>query len=222
MLNIYRMQDSQIADDELKIQYYKAFLNGDVATAQNIYNDNPQLQGKVIEKDIFNQLLNGILTLEENYDTGVTQYLTNQLSKFQININELITMQTFSPITQYEINNFVLYNDLFYFCYEKPPVGTLPTNTTYWLELGLKGDKGAYSLGVNYKGNWSNVIPYKTKDMVVYNNDLYVVISGNTNKNPSTNPDLWFKAVDIIPKIIYISITEPNGLTSGDIWMKIL
>ena len=42
---------------------------------------------------------------------------------------------TWSSTTQYAIGNQVLYNTTLYVAIATPPVGTVPTNTTYWSEL---------------------------------------------------------------------------------------
>lgn len=222
MFDLLRFQDIQIDDKDLKVQYYRNILNGDVDNAQRIYADNPQLKGKCVNAENLNNLLLGILDLERLYDTNVTQFLNDELSNFHININEMIYMQDFNPSTQYNVNNFVLYNDEIYFCVAKPPINTLPTNATYWLYLGLKGEQGASSLGVEYKGIWVSNVTYKPKDMVSYDNDLYVAINGSKGENPSMSPTNWHKSVDMIEQIIYVSETEPSGLIKGDIWIEIL
>ena len=219
---MFRTQDIQIDDVNLRRQYYDYFLNGNVTQAQALYTSNPQLQGKVINADMLNGLLNGVLGLEGLYDTDVTQFLKNQLNAFQLSINELVYMNTYSPTFDYDINNFVIYNDEIYYCYAKPPIGTLPTNTTYWFKLGLKGKQGNTAISINYQGEWLGANSYNKYDMVTYNNNLYVAISDNTNKIPSTNPTIWLLAIEIIPQIIYVSETEPSGIMEGDVWWKIL
>lgn len=222
MLQLYRIQDIQLSDVSLKEQYYNLFLQGNINQAQQIYKDNPQLQGKVINADILNQIINSVESLENLWFNNVPLTLSNLSANYQISIDELIYMATFNPSTKYEINNFVLYNDEIYFCIVSPPVGTLPTNTTYWLYLGLKGKAGDISLGITYKGEWINTNSYKAKDMVVFQNNLYVARTDNTSQIPNNNPNTWLLAVEIIPRGIYVSTTEPPNLTSGDMWLKII
>lgn len=220
MFQIYRLQDIQVDDVALKTEYYTKFLNGDISGAQAIYNANPQLKTKVLEQNMLNSLLNGILGLEGLYDTDVTQFLSDELNRFQININELIYMDDYSPTIQYEVNNFVLYNNSVYYCFNMPPIGTVPTNVTYWLNLDLKGVKGDETLSVVYKGGWLPAIDYKKFDMVVYNNNLYVARVDNKAISPTVNAT-WLLAVEMMPIPIIVSAVDPV-LTEGSIWLRLI
>ena len=39
-------------------------------------------------------------------------------------------------------------------------------DTTYWLKVGLKGEKGQYSLGVVYQGFWNSSLQYSKYDLI--------------------------------------------------------
>lgn len=221
MLDIYRTQDISVSDIQLKTQYYNNFINGNLANAQAIYNQNSQLKGKVMNSDMMNKLLNSILTLEGYFDNGVNVFLTNKLNEFNIDIDELILMNEYNNNTQYKVNNFVYYNSVVYYCYNKPPINTLPTNSDYWISLDLKGEQGNTTLGITYMGTWSNNIQYSENDMVVYKNNLYVAKNSNKGVNP-TDTTSWLLGVNIIPQGIYVSATEPNGLQVNGIWIKII
>lgn len=45
--------------------------------------------------------------------------------------------------TQYEVSECVSYNGSSYTCIDRPPIGTLPTDTDYWKLLAQKGDTGS-------------------------------------------------------------------------------
>lgn len=218
-MTIYRAQSINVEDVILREQYYNRFFSGDVEGAHDIYRNNTQLNGKVINATMLNQLLNAILNLEIEFITNVNTYLTNLTYEFQIDIDELIYMQSFLNTTQYEVNNFVLYNDNVYFCIKKPPVGTLPEVIDYWILLGLKGDKGSPSLGINYQGIWSNLKNYNTRDMVVYNNELYVSKIDNNSSEP-TNNDEWFKALTVKLRGMFYNTLPDDGFVNGDIVLK--
>jgi hypothetical protein len=221
-MNLSRiLQDIHLEDVSLKTQYYNYFLNGEIDNAKVIANRS-SLNSKVLNAENLNNLVNGILELEQNLYTNVDDYLSTKVNQYQISVDELVYMNEFSETTQYEINNFVLYNDKIYFCKANPTIGTLPTNTTYWLCLGLKGENGYYASGVLYKGLWDSAINYVSYNMIIYEGLLYVSKTNNTNINPSTDDGTnWYK-LEIEKQSIYFSETEPNDIPIGGIWFKIL
>ena len=222
MFQLYRIQDMQVSDISLKAQYYNLFLDGDIDSARQLIETNEQLNSKVISEDNLNRLVDAILALEGYYDDGVTKYLDNLTSQYQVSIDDLIYMTLYNASLQYEINNIVMHNDDLYYCYARPPIGTLPTNTNYWLYLGLKGADGNPSLGVDYKGAWSSSTSYNEFDMVVYQNLIYVAKGTNINETPKNNPTQWFLAMDIMKQGIYISTSGAMGLSNGDLWLYII
>jgi hypothetical protein len=112
----------------------------------------------------------------------------------------------YNASTQYEVSDTVSYNGSTYTCILYPPVGTAPTNTTYWRLVaqkgntgdqgpqgpqGLKGDKGDKGdKGLNWRGTWSNSTAYSVDDAVYYNGSSYVCIQANTGQTP-TNTSYW-------------------------------
>lgn len=221
MFNIFKIQDVQIPDYELKKRYYKLFLGGAVDSAQKIYEDNPQLQGECLNAELLNQLLSAILELERRKIINVDDYLESEMTRRQISIMNLIYMQEYNNTKSYSVNNFVLYGDEIYYCYKTPPIGTLPTNSNYWIKLKLKGEKGTITYGVNYLGIYHNDVFYNEKDMVVYDNILYVAKETTSGQLPPDNPNVWLECVRVNNRIIYVSQTEPI-MDVGDIWIKIL
>lgn len=221
--NIIRYQDLSLADLSLRSQYYTLFLSGSIDQAKQLVIDNPQLQGKVLTATNLNMLVNSITNLENLYDTNATQFMADKLSEYQASINDLLYIGDYSDLVEYDINNFVIYDSKLYYCKLTSPIGTLPTNTTYWVELGLKGEVGNQTLEVNYMGTWSSATTYSAKSLVVYDNELYVSynIGGNLNKNPSTETTYWLKALTIIPTKMIASVTEPLDLNVGDIWIQL-
>lgn len=222
MFNIYRFQDIHTQDVSLKRQYYDLLLSGDVEGAHAIYSSHPKLNGKCLNAESLNQLLNSVLALENNYNNGVTIPLANTRESYQVNINELLYMDEFDETKQYYVNNFTIYNNEVYYCISKPPIGQSPTSKEddeYWVYLGLKGNPGAHGLGLAYLGAWDSTMSYERFDMVVYQNIIYVAKQQNTNQAP-TNDTYWFKAIEITNVAMYMSETEPAGLVDGDIWLK--
>ena len=162
------------------------------------------------------------MKLENNYYTNVENVLSNHLSKYQIDINDLIYLRNYNEETQYNINNFVLYNEEIYYCKNTPPIGINPTNTNYWIYLGLKGEDSYPSLGVKYQGNWSSLKNYNKYDLVIYQNSLYVAKLDNVNKIPDISTNEWSLQMEVENQGIFVSETEPLNLKDGSIWVQIL
>lgn len=115
MASIYNAQDIQIPDINDRIDYYRKFVSGDIEGAKDIYESNPNLVGKCVNAEMFNQLLNEIISLETDYKSNVTDFLEAQYDKYQININHFVYMQEYDDATQYEVNNLVTLGEDIYF-----------------------------------------------------------------------------------------------------------
>ena len=47
--------------------------------------------------------------------------------------------EDYDPLKQYYVGNKVAYNNSSYYCIEEPLVGTLPTDTNYWIVMASAG-----------------------------------------------------------------------------------
>ena len=98
-----------------------------------------------------------------------------------------------------------------YFCIQDS-LNELPTNTDYWVKVGLRGQTGEYDLGVTYRGYWDYYAEYRKYDLISYNNNLYVARRNNIhaqpipleipylNDNTQLNDDLYLENPDPHPK----------------------
>lgn len=221
MFDIRRLENININEVTLKQKYYDSFINGNIEQAHQLINDNPELKFKVLNAENLNKIIEHILQLENNYFNEVEDVLESHLNKYQIDINDLIYLRNYNSNTQYEINNFVSYNDEIYYCFERPPIGTLPTNETYWIYLGLHGEDSRTGLGVKYQGNWSSSKTYNKYDMVVYSNQLFVAKENNLNKIPTISTE-WSLQMAVKEQGIFVSEEEPPNIQHGNVWIQIL
>lgn len=222
MFDIRRLEDININEVTLKQQYYNSFINGNIDDAHKLIEDNPNLKFKVINAENLNKIVEHILSLENNYFEGVENVLENHLSKYQIDINDLIYLREYNLNTQYEINNFVSYNNEIYYCFKTPPnKGVLPTDTKYWIYLGLHGEDSRISLGVKYQGNWNSSKIYNQYDMIVYQNQLFVAKEKNSGENPILS-NKWSLQMAVEEQGIFVSEEEPPNIQHGNIWIQIL
>ena len=98
---------------------------------------------------------------------------------FDTYIGKLGVKYTYSPSEIYEDPNLVTYNngettDL-YLCHTKCPyAGILPTNTSYFIKLSLKGDKGENGSNMVWSGVFDLYTSYNLSALVYYNGGMYV------------------------------------------------
>lgn len=189
MTNIRRLQDVQIGDVDLIETYRNTFDNTSIETAQELINTNT-LRSYVLQSEWMNDVKGRIEDLEEYKVTECDDVFVDKTEEFQFHIDEFEYIDEYSSSTQYYKNNFVLYNDEIYFCI-KDSLNNLPTNTTYWLKIGLIGENGQYSLGVAYKGDWHDSTQYYKYDLVLFSNNIYVAKQDNINSQPTSTTN-WF------------------------------
>ena len=120
--------------------------------------------------------------------------------------------------------NFVIYNNIVYlYINSTQSSGNLPTNTEYWLEIGLQGEKGAPGLGVSLKYIWNAETSYNALDIVSYGDSLWVAKVNNITIPPS-NGATWETFLNFKLIKIYSNQNAPTGddLYNGAIWFEIL
>lgn len=214
-------QDIQIPDVTLQQQFEQYWITGQYAEALSLLSNNAtQLQGKAFIASTINTIASGIEALENKYYQGVPVFLSNLASQYSTLINNLINKRTWNPATQYTPYNFVVYNSEVYMCISQPPIGTVPTNTTYWLYVGLRGEAGAYGLNVNMRYEWNPNDTYNVNDLVVYGSAIYVATTQNTGVIPGSN-STWDIFLTVIPGGIIVSTTAPDYPTQDTVWFQV-
>jgi len=215
-----KSQDIHLSDASLRSQFISLFGSGDYTGAFNVLGANPQLDTKKFVEETLNVISDSITYLQDLYYTDVEDVLASELNRLQVAIDNYRNMSTYGGSTQYAVNNFVLYNTQMYLCKAIPPIGTLPTNTTYWELIGLKGEQGASSISnVTMRYDWSGATAYVTRDIVLYNDIFYVALQNGTNQNPATATTYWEIFMPIIKRYIHTEATD-TLLTVGDVWFK--
>lgn len=217
-----RWQDISISDANLKAEFITKFFNGDYLNAFRIIEDNPQLNTKAFVSNVMNEISNLLSLLQNNFQSNVIDFLSTQLSNFHHLIDEFELKGTWDEDTTYEIYNFVVYNNIDYlYINPTPSSGNLPTDTTYWLEINIRGETGKPGLGVNLKYDWDFTIEYQPLDVVYYNNALWVAKVQNVNVVPS-NGATWEIFLPFKLIRIYSNTTAPTGddLYKGAIWFE--
>lgn len=214
-------QDIQVPDynlQQLFMQYYK---QGQYQEALSLLAGNSeQLQGKAFIASTINTIVSGLLTLEGYYNTGVTVFLSNLATQYQQMVNNLKRAGNWNATLQYTPYNFVRYNDEIYMCIEQPPIGTLPTDDTYWLYLNIRGIDGDPGIDVVMRYDWNGTDTYNINDLVVYNDTWWVALQQNTNIVPGEDANVWLEFVYISKTEINVNINPPRMPSNNTVWFK--
>ena len=220
-ISTIRYQDIQLPDVTLQQQFQSYCQNGQYSQALSLLtNNSTQLQGKAFIANTINTIITGLLTLENYYYQGVTVYLSNLATQYQTMINNLKKRSNWLSSVQYTPYNFVVYNDSLYMCIEEPPVGTLPTDTTYWLYIGLRGLDGQPGVNVTMEYDWVQTTPYQMNDLVVYNYNIYVALQDNTGVVPGSDSSVWMLFIQFERGKIYVGTEAPNVLNNNVVWLQ--
>ena len=214
-------QDIQIPDVTLRQQFRQYMQTGQYAQALAILTNNAdQLKGKAYIADTINTIINGVVNLQERYNTGVTVHLTDLANQFNILVDNLRRKGTWQSTVQYTPYNFVVYNSEVYMCVSQPPIGTLPTDTTYWLYLGLRGEQGAPGIDVNMRYTWNNTNTYNPNDLVVYGTNIYVALVQNTGVTPGSDSNTWGIFIATAPGQINVGTAAPSKYVQNTVWFQ--
>lgn len=217
------MDDMHLSNSELFQDYYNNVASRNISGANQIIENNDQLQNQITDSDNVNKLIERVNSNEQQIKTDVDEYLQDQLNAFQDLINQTKVAGEFNAATQYELHNLVYYQDKGYYAYKTPPIGTLPTDINYWLEYDIRGLKGYGGLNLNYRFTWNADIQYQVMDCVVYQNKLWFANQPNKGAPPTLAHYPWLPIMmPLEPVKAQISTTQPTiAMSTGDFWFKI-
>lgn len=216
------MDDMHLSSRDLFLNYYYAMQSNNTSGANSILLNNPSLANQITNSQNVNYLINGVNEREIEPKRDIDYYLDKLYQDFLVMINNTRVRGDFDSTVQYYPHNLVYYNGKGYYALKEPPIGTLPTNTEYWLEFDIRGFQGYGGLDLNLKFNWNNTISYKKGDIVIYRNKMWYALADNTNYEPNLNHYPW--VIISMPKIANktpIQRATPTGYDTGDFWFQI-
>lgn len=211
-------EDIQIPDVETRNEFRNYMSTGNFNQAMIMLASLPAY--KAFIADTLNSIATGALTLENLYFVNGPEYLEQLTDNYTTLVNNLRNMGDWLATVQYNVFNFVYYNNNVYFCIDTPPMGTNPTNETYWLYLGLQGIQGVGGIDVVMQFEWNQTITYTTNDLVTYNGQIYVALRENTGVRPGNAPDDWMKFIDINLGGINVGTNPPVNPQNNYIWLQ--
>lgn len=221
--DLIKWQDLALKNESLRQQFMQYFREGYYSQALALITDNADIDSETVRPEVFNMINTSLTYLQNLYYNSVEVVLSEDEQQFQLMINNFINKKEFSETATYVPYNFVVYNQEIYMCLKATTAGILPTNTDYWLLIGLKGEIGATAIDTTLKYKWDYKITYSVKDVVTYDNILYVAKTRNNNSQPDTNPEDWEIFMKIPRAKIIVSATEPNSdaLLVGSQWWQV-
>lgn len=221
--DIIKWQDLALKNENLRQQFMQYFREGYYSQALALITNNTDIDSETVRPEVFNMINTSLTYLQNLYYNSVEVVLSEDEQQFQYMINNFINKKEFSATEVYVPYNFVVYNEQIYICIKETTAGILPTNTDYWLLIGLKGEIGATAIDTTLRYKWDYKITYSPKNVVTYNNVLYVAKNRNNNSQPDINPEDWEVFMTIPRAKIIVSATEPNpdALVEGGQWWKI-
>lgn len=218
-----QFEDIHLSDVQLYALFRQYYTAGNYTAALNVLSSNPQLDLKAITADNMNELSERVYGMENVYYVEVEQYLANLLQSMQTDVNNLSNQNQYNATQQYYENNFVYYNNEVYFCIKEPPIGTDPTNTTYWLYLGLFGKDGLYGLtNLTFVGPWDTNTLYTTNQVVYVDYTFYWALQDNQGQDPTTESnEYWGVLFTVDFQKIIVSDSTPENSRTNDFWFQI-
>lgn len=221
--DLIKWQDLALKNESLRQQFMQYFREGYYSQALALITDNADIDSETVRPEVFNMINTSLTYLQNLYYNSVEVVLSEDEQQFQLMINNFINKKEFSATATYVPYNFVVYNQEIYMCLKATTAGILPTNTDYWLLIGLKGEIGATAIDTTLRYKWDYKITYSVKDVVTYDNILYVAKTRNNNSQPDTNPEDWEIFMKIPRAKIIVSAIEPNpdALVVGGQWWQV-
>lgn len=219
-----KVQDIQVADKSLWQEFVNDYANGDYYQALAILQ-NTQLLTKAATANVMNTMTDAVDDVQALYYTNVEDKLAANLATFNTSVDNLANKGSYDQNTTYYMGNFVSQDSRVYLYISSTPRQGIPvTDSNVWLNLGLQGDEGVPSIGLNLRYDWQSTAQYNQLDVVTYAGVMYWAKQENMGQTPSGNSEYWGKMFSIEPAKIYVSkqTEPPSDPYTGLIWHEII
>ena len=219
------MLNMTVADAPNVKGYQQAMEAGNKTLAQKYYNRITNANRKFVDSTKMNRLMDTCVALQNFYLTDIKPYIDDLQTTWTDRIDQFNYVGGYSASKLYAVNNFVTYTVSgvrnVYICVKVPPVGTAPTNTTYWRKLSIRGLQGPSGENLSFRYAWSSSEIYYPEDVVVYDNVVWGCLVQNSNKTPQSGSTYW-RSIYSPQQVVYpFSAQEPTNMETGFIWFKI-
>lgn len=194
-----RVQDVTLSAKPYVDLYNQYYSQGDFDNANKVINDHPELLTMMLNMSLVNQIIDEIKATQRTFKDDVESYIFTIVK----------IKGTFSKSTKYIKYNIVYFENVPYMAIaDDIPIGTLPTNLTYWYPLAIKGEQGESGLGLTPRGAWNDSTQYYKDDMVAYNNILWGALADNINYIPNESSSMWLKLLSFSSEFLTYDNTQ--------------
>ena len=211
-------------DGPLIKQYMDAMDAGNQVLANQILAQIPSASQKIIKATDLNKLTQAMLAVERFYHTDIEPFVENQQVEWLNVINQFNYEGIWTTGTTYQKNNIVTYTlnglTLLFLATQTVPVGTPPSNSTYWRVLTIQGLQGVSGQGLAYRKEWIAAENYQTNNAVTYNGSLWMALQPSTNIEPGTNEQYWKLVMGLEATTYPIQATQPAAQNEGELWFN--
>ena len=219
------MLNMSVEDGAAVTGYQQAMQAGNNTLARQYYSQITNANQKFIDATKMNTLMDTCVALQKFYKTDIEPYIQSQQTIWGNRINQFNYVGDYSASTLYAVNNFVTYTASgvrnVYICVKVPPIGTAPTNTTYWRELSIQGLQGPSGENLSFRYAWDSGEVYYPEDVVVYDNVVWGCLVQNSNQTPQSGSTYW-RSIYSPQQVVYpFSAQEPTNMEAGFLWFKI-
>ena len=218
------MLNMSVEDGAAVTGYQQAMQAGNNTLARQYYSQITNANQKFIDATKMNTLMDTCVALQKFYEADIKPYIQSQQTIWGNRINQFNYVGDYSASTLYAVNNFVTYTVSgvrnVYICVKVPPIGTAPTNTTYWRKLSIQGLQGPSGENLSFRYTWDSGEVYYPEDVVVYDNVVWGCLVQNSNQTPQSGSTYW-RSIYSPQQVVYpFSAQEPTNMQEGYLWFK--
>lgn len=193
-------------------QFNTYIANGQFANASTLLQTNIELQKCIIDSNYMNTVSKTVEEIEDLFLNEIQSYIHETV----------INKGQWDVFTKYVKYNFVTYETdgvvQSYECLrDDTPLGTLPTNTTYWIPRVIRGERGASGIGLTPRGTWNSAVQYFQNDLVSYNNVVWAALEDNIGLYPNDSSQVWYSvlSMNIVLSDLKITNDEIDRIIDG-------
>lgn len=188
---IDRKADIDLTTKPLTDEYYSYYNRNDFENMVKLLENHPELKKVISTSEDWNKLRDGLI--------GVQRFFLERIDDYLINFSK--PKGGWDKNTKYEKYNVVTYktNNAIQTYIANPsnpydfniPIGTLPTDTNYWICITLRGEKGESGTGMTPRGMYEPGVRYYKNDLVAYNNAFWFAVLDNLDQTPNPSSASW-------------------------------
>lgn len=188
-----RKIDIDITTKPLMEQYYSLMEQNDFDSIITLLENNPKLSQAVVTAKDWNRLRDGLIATQRLFVSDIGEYIVtysrpkgiwNKTTKYRK--YDVVTYTVGTAIQSYVAMPIAENN-------QDIPIGTLPTDTNYFICITLRGEKGESGSGMTPRGKYLLGTQYYTDDLVSYDNAFWCAIQNSIDQTPNDHSASWIK-----------------------------